>query len=137
MQTLIDTSVLFAYSFRKDVHYQQSQTLIRGLINDVRIVPAPVLSELFYLLTVRINYSYAVRLFSLVQNAFQIEPLTSDDMRRMQQIMTRYVDAQFDFTDAAIMAQAERLKITQVATFDRRDFSMFRPNHCDYLELLP
>jgi hypothetical protein len=35
------------------------------------------------------------------------------------------------------MALSERLNITQVCTVDRRDFSMFRPLHCDYLELLP
>ena len=35
------------------------------------------------------------------------------------------------------MAQAERLNITHVATFDHRDFEIFRPTHCDYLELLP
>ena len=35
------------------------------------------------------------------------------------------------------MAIAERLNITRIATFDRRDFSIFQPSHCDYLELLP
>jgi hypothetical protein len=35
------------------------------------------------------------------------------------------------------MAQAERLNIARIATFDRRDFSVFRPKHCEYLELLP
>jgi hypothetical protein len=35
------------------------------------------------------------------------------------------------------MALSERLQITQVCTFDRRDFSIFRPTHYDYLELLP
>jgi hypothetical protein len=32
---------------------------------------------------------------------------------------------------------AERLNITRACTFDRRDFSIFRPHPCDYLELLP
>ncbi len=45
--------------------------------------------------------------------------------------------ASFDYTDAAIMALSERLQITKVCTFDRRDFGIFRPKHCDYLELLP
>jgi predicted nucleic acid-binding protein len=55
----------------------------------------------------------------------------------MQQIMEQYQDAVFDFTDVAIMALAERLSITRVCTFDHRDFSIFHPLHCDYLELLP
>lgn len=32
---------------------------------------------------------------------------------------------------------AERLNITQILTFDRRDFSVFRPAHTPYFDLLP
>ena len=46
-------------------------------------------------------------------------------------------DARFDFVDVAQMAIAERLDIRRVYTFDRRDFSQFKPRHTDYLELLP
>ncbi len=35
------------------------------------------------------------------------------------------------------MVIAERLNITRIVTFDRRDFSVFRPSHCEYFELLP
>lgn len=86
---------------------------------------------------VRINYARAVQVFGYARIAFEIEALTVADMLRMQHIMEQYQDAAFDFTDAAIMAQSERLNITRVCTFDRRDFSIFRPLHCDHLELLP
>jgi len=75
--------------------------------------------------------------FARAQTTFEIAALTTVDMLRMTQIMNQYRDAEFDFADAAIMAQAERLNVVRVATFDRRDFAMFRPAHCDYLELLP
>jgi predicted nucleic acid-binding protein len=51
--------------------------------------------------------------------------------------MQTYEDSKLDFVDYCIMALAERLTIMQVCTFDRRDFAMFRPCHCDYLDLLP
>lgn len=38
---------------------------------------------------------------------------------------------QLDFTDAAIVALAERLNTVRVDTFDRRDFSIICPSHCD------
>jgi predicted nucleic acid-binding protein len=63
--------------------------------------------------------------------------LTKDDAERATEIMEAYSDARFDFVDCCIMALSERLNITQVCTFDRRDFVIFRPKHCDYLELLP
>ena len=40
--------------------------------------------------------------------------------------MEKYADARFDFVDCCIMALAERLAITQICTFDRRDFSIFK-----------
>ena len=137
MATLIDTSVLFAYTSRKDARYAEARRLIHSLIDDTRVVSAPVLNELFYLATVRINYRHATELFATVQRAFQIEALITEDMRRMEAIMLKYASSKFDFTDTAIMAQAERLEITRVATFDRRDFPMFRPAHYESLELLP
>ncbi len=59
------------------------------------------------------------------------------DLRRARQIMQQYEKADLDFVDCCIMALSERLKITSVYTFDRRDFVIFRPTHVDYLELLP
>ncbi len=110
---------------------------MRALV-DIRIVPAPVIQETYYVLTSRVGYSAAIKLFKTLRTgAFQIEALTLDDMARMEEIMAQYSDNQFDYVDIAIMAMAERLNITEIYTFDRRDFSVFIPAHCDYLELLP
>ncbi|MBN2304512.1 MAG: PIN domain-containing protein [Anaerolineae bacterium] len=137
MAVLIDTSVLVAFAFQRDAHHEQASRALQNLRQQVRIVAAPVLNELFYVTMVRINYPSAVQVFARTWTAFQIQPLLDSDMARMQAIMLQYQDAAFDFADVAIMALAERLNITQVYTFDRRDFSIFRPRHCDYLELLP
>jgi len=51
--------------------------------------------------------------------------------------MQQYASANLDFVDCCIMALSERLNIVQVGTLDRRDFSIFRPKHVDYLEILP
>ncbi|MCU0482246.1 MAG: PIN domain-containing protein, partial [Anaerolineae bacterium] len=59
------------------------------------------------------------------------------DFIRMREIMTDYRDAKFDFVDCCIMALAERLNITHICTFDRRDFGIFRPKHVANLNLLP
>jgi len=39
--------------------------------------------------------------------------------------------------DASVIAVAERLKLTEVATLDRRHFTVVRPSHVDALTLLP
>jgi hypothetical protein len=40
-------------------------------------------------------------------------------------------------TGASVVAVAERLKATRVATLDHRHFRAVRPAHCDAFELLP
>lgn len=137
MATLINTSFLFAAAFARDVNHQIAQDALRKLKTE-RIVPAPVEAELFYMVMTRVGYDRAVAAIRTLQSpAFTIVELVSQDRLRLIEIMQQYRDARFDFTDVAIMALAERLDITRTCTFDRRDFSIFRPRHCDYLELLP
>jgi uncharacterized protein len=138
MAILIDTNFLLAAIFPNDANHLKARNTIKLLDPTFSIVPAPVLQELFYMTTVRINFSEAINYLEQVQRTgFDIQSLIEEDRARMIEILRRYASASFDYTDAAIMALSERLNITQVYTFDRRDFSVFRPKHCDYLELLP
>lgn len=104
------------------------------------LVPQVVLVEACYILIARNygNVEKGVRLLTtLLEAQLEIVPLELDDIARARDIMRQYADAPFDFVDCSIMALAERLNITQVFTFDRRDFGMFRPNHTSALQLLP
>jgi len=58
-------------------------------------------------------------------------------LKGVNQVLEKYADSQLDFVDAVIFAIAERLNITRVLPLDRRDFSIIRPKHCDYFEILP
>lgn len=88
--------------------------------------------------TTRLSYDRAVNLFSLLQSpAFHIVALTPEDRHRMVQIMHQYQDAELDIADVAQVAVAERMDISRIYTFDRRDFSLIRPQHIPYFELLP
>lgn len=137
MAVLIDTNVLLAFAFSRDSNHQSASNLLETLRNERRMVPAPVLNELFYMTMVRIHYRRAIQVFAHARTAFEIVALTASDMLRMEQIMSQYEDAALDFTDVAILAMAERLNISRICTFDRRDFLIYRPQHCDFLELLP
>lgn len=76
-------------------------------------------------------------LHTLRESRMQLLPLTDDDMDRVVGLLDRYEDTRLDFADAAIVAIAERDNITRIATFDRRDFSIIRPQHVGAFELLP
>lgn len=67
---------------------------------------------------------------------FVEEPHPSD-WERVVELVVQYGDLPLGTVDAAIVAAAERLEITQIATLDHRHFSEVRPRHIDAFELLP
>lgn len=137
MPVLVDTNILVAANFSRDKNHATAAQVMKDIRNEVRIVAAPTLVELFYLIADRVNYSRALQTIRATRLAFDIRPLTNEDMISMEAIMAQYHDAHFDYTDVAIMTLSERFNITKVYTLDRRDFLIFRPKHCPHLDLLP
>jgi predicted nucleic acid-binding protein len=73
----------------------------------------------------------------LSESEIKLISLLDDDINRVAALLEQYADSRLDFADTAIVAIAERLGITKIATFDRRDFSIIRPHHTAFFELLP
>jgi predicted nucleic acid-binding protein len=55
----------------------------------------------------------------------------------MAELVERYSDLGLGGVDASIVAVAERLGQTEVATLDRRHFGVVRPRHVKRFTLLP
>lgn len=55
----------------------------------------------------------------------------------MAELVRQYDDLPLGTTDASVIALAERLGVTEVATLDRRHFTVVRPRHVSALTLLP
>ena len=52
-------------------------------------------------------------------------------------VSTSYHDLSLGGTDAGLIAIAERLGVTRIATLDHRHFRVVRPAHCEALTILP
>jgi len=63
--------------------------------------------------------------------------LEPGDYTRAAHLVEQYADLPLGAVDAAVIAVAERLRVTEVATLDRRHFSVVRPAHVDAFTLLP
>lgn len=97
-----------------------------------------MITEVVYLISTRLGWQAEVRfLGDLASGAFTIEPLHPSDPLRLAELVARYHDLPLGTADASVIAAAERLNITQVATIDRRHFSVVRPQHVTAFELLP
>ena len=73
----------------------------------------------------------------LAAGEFAIEPVMAGDWLRIAELVSRYRDLPLGTVDGSVVATAERLRISKMATLDRRHFSIVRPAHTDAFELLP
>lgn len=137
MTAILDTSFLFALADKSDCNHDRVSTFAQN-INEPLILPVAVLPEICYLIASRLGHQAMQRFVSsTTSTTVTIESTTAEDLVRVSEILNQYADSQLDFTDAAIVAIAERLTVNRICTLDRRDFSIIRPIHCDYFELLP
>lgn len=104
------------------------------------LVPAPVIAEVGYLVgRARDGGPRAESLFlqAVADGDFSAVELTARDYRRMSELVLQYADFPLGTTDAAVVAVAERFGIAEIATLDRRHFTVIRPRHVDTLTLVP
>jgi predicted nucleic acid-binding protein len=134
---LLDTSFVVALNNPRDKNHAASTQFFSGKRN-IYLLPEVVLTEAAFLLGRAGGLPASLRFLDrLVATSAVLQSVTLSDLKRVREIMAAYPEAHLDFVDCCLMALSERLNITQVCTYDRRDFPMFRPIHCDYLELLP
>jgi predicted nucleic acid-binding protein len=97
-----------------------------------------VITEVTYLLGTRLGPEPEVRfLGDLAAGAFSTEPVVPGDWLRIAELVATYRDLPLGTVDASVVAAAERLGIGDLATIDRRHFSVVRPAHIDAFTLFP
>jgi len=134
---LIDSGFLYAL-FDRDDRYHKVVKTVQEFETGAALVPDIVLVEAAFLARRAGNVpAVASFLRAFEQFDFQLQALSVQDLSRAREILETYIDAHLDFVDCCLMALAERLKIQRVCTIDPRDFYIFRPAHCDRLEILP
>jgi uncharacterized protein len=131
-----DSSVVFAALSPTDrAHVACSELLERF---PPTTIPAPALVEIDWLARSRSLADATDRLLASVDDeSVVVADLDVDDYRRVRALIGRYADLPLDFVDAAVIAVAERLEQTRVATLDKRQFSVVRPLHVEAFELVP
>lgn len=67
----------------------------------------------------------------------QVVDITRSDLARTAELVDTYADSPLGGADASVIAVAERLGIHEIATTDRRHFSVVRPDHVQNFTLLP
>jgi uncharacterized protein len=134
---ILDTSVLLAALDAADPDHRSCARLIEETTENL-VVPVLVLSELDYWCGERLTTDVWLSFLEDVLNgAYGIESPTQGDLERCRDLQLTYADLRVGVVDASILALAERLAETKVATLDHRHFATMRPRHISALELLP
>ncbi len=122
---------------RDDRHHVACRELLeqhRGPL----LLPVLVASEVSHYLERRQRTDIALRfLEDVVRGSISPMAVEPTDWIRMAELVQRYADLPLGTVDASVVALAERLRITQIATLDRKHFSVVKPLHAESFELLP
>jgi predicted nucleic acid-binding protein len=135
-----DTGPLVAAALTGDVDHARCVRLFDSLHVARRpvVIPGTVVAEAGYLIGRELGPRGEVAfLRSIGGGAFAPGNLAPADFARAAELAETYADLPLGTTDATVIALAERLNVREVATLDRRHFTVVRPQHVDALTLLP
>jgi hypothetical protein len=122
VSVLLDTGIVYAYYDRSDRWHRRARSLIaaeqRGLI-----LPAAVIPEVDYLLGARLGRKSRLTFFAgIVEGHYLVTDLPQDAYGRVADLNRQFEDLELGFVDAAVVALAETLGLSRIATTDRRHF---------------
>ncbi len=137
MALVLDAGPLVSLLDRDDEDHIKCRELILGT-TELRVIPAPVLSEVDYFTYTRGRVQAMIDLLDdIVAGSYRVEDLLLSDYQRVRDLCEQYADSDIGFVDAAVLAVVERLNEPNLATLDHRHFHILRPRHVDSLTLLP
>lgn len=122
--TLVDAGPLVALLHREDHDHQLCVDTLRDIRGPLLTTWMPI-TEAMYLLDFSIMAQGAL-LEMIERGALQVLPLEVDDIPIVRSLMEKYKDLPMDFADATLVHVANRQRIREIFTLDRRDFSIYR-----------
>ncbi len=136
MTLVCDANVIVAALNRRDPDHGRCAELLSD--DTPTAIPAPVIVEVDWIARSRgaLGATDAL-LASIDRRDVLVVNLDEEDYRRVRSLQQRYIDLPLEFVDAAVVAIAERLEQTRIATLDRRHFGAIRPLHVPAFELVP
>jgi uncharacterized protein len=129
--------VLLAAADRSDPAHESCRDLLESHSGPL-ITTDLVLTETGWLLDRQLGPAAEAALYrSVADGELVVEQLSAADWKRIAELTRHYADQHLGGVDASLIAVAERLKLTTLATLDRRHFGIVRPSHTEVLTLLP
>jgi predicted nucleic acid-binding protein len=134
---VIDTGPVVANANRKDDYHPQCVDLLQSFPGPL-LLPAPLLAEIGYILFSRAGAkAEADFLRDVADGVYELVSVTPSEVNRAADLVEQYSDLPLGTADAFVVAVAEKFRAVNVATLDRRHFSVVRPSHVPAFALFP
>jgi predicted nucleic acid-binding protein len=134
---IVDTGPLVAYLNRNDRDHERCAALLDSRTDDLLVTPY-VATEACYLVGKYVGAEAEINLVeALAAGDLNQIDVPAGDLIRMAELMRQYMGFPLGVADASVIAAAERLRASEVATLDQRHFRAITPAHVTALKLLP
>jgi predicted nucleic acid-binding protein len=133
-RALCDASLLIALFDLSDEAHARCTAALKAFTGGF-VTTWPVLTEAFHFVDRPRDRSMLWNF--VLSDVVQVDEILPTELGRMRVLMEQYADLPMDFADASLLILAERLKIFDVFTLDRRGFSVFRPRNAQVFEIFP
>jgi predicted nucleic acid-binding protein len=137
-RTVFDTGPIVAALDRADRYHHACAQLI-ATTPGVLLLPVPVIVEAAQLAHTRLGVAAEAAFTESIarEQQFTIISPTEETLARAAVLIGQYADLRLGLVDACVIALAERLDATHIATLNRRHFTVVRPQHVVAFTLLP
>jgi predicted nucleic acid-binding protein len=133
---LADTNVLLAAADTSASEHARCVALVQER-SDLAVT-VPVAAETAWMIESRLGpRAEAAFVSAIAQAELALVELTTADWHPCAELITTYHDLGLGLVDASVVAVAERLGLTEIATLNYRDFAVVRPAHAPAFTLLP
>jgi hypothetical protein len=132
---LLDTGPLVAYLDARDEAHAKAAECLDGFTGRLCTTTA-VITEAMYFVSSVDEGPEALATFAHAVKLSIHESAQPRDLKQAATLMRRYSDTPMDFADATLVLLADRLRVYEVATLDRRGFRTYRSGKGKSFELV-
>jgi predicted nucleic acid-binding protein len=123
MNVILDTGPWVALIDRSEARHPDCVEWFKGFSGNIYSTEA-VLTEILYLLNFSIIAQGAAMDFVL-KSVVEIIPSNIQSLRKTKNLMKKYADLPMDYADATLVCLAVDTGIQNIATFDKKDFTIY------------
>lgn len=126
MKAILDTGPWVALIDRSESGHEMCVKWLEDYSGKLYSTEA-VLTEVLYLLDFSVKAQSAAIDFVL-KSVVELIPTSLESLTKVKNLMKKYTDLPMDYADATIVCLAIDTEISDIATFDKRDFGIYRIN---------